>query len=246
MPMYAVALSALMLFGFDRGSCGHGPEDETGDEGRTDGEISEPGDECPGVACTLYCEYGFQRGEDGCEICACNGEPSGRAECESDADCGEGMVCHFFSDDGGCYVDDEGNENCPGGGERPVEPCVCDDEGDCRCDGDDGEPDTDTPVPPGGVCVPAEDPGVPPGTDCGVECPEGTQCMEICGCSDDQESEQENCSCEVSCVPNDPPSADDECQTDADCEDGALCVPTYTCMALGCPPSRMVCVAPGE
>jgi len=39
-----------------------------------------PGDvcphECPGVACTLYCEHGFATGPDGCEICACADAPS--------------------------------------------------------------------------------------------------------------------------------------------------------------------------
>lgn len=29
--------------------------------------------ECPAVACTLACENGFQQGEDGCDICACEG-----------------------------------------------------------------------------------------------------------------------------------------------------------------------------
>ncbi|MCA9513941.1 MAG: hypothetical protein KC635_03265, partial [Myxococcales bacterium] len=38
------------------------------------GHVCEP--ECPGVACTLYCEYGFRTGPDGCEICACRERPS--------------------------------------------------------------------------------------------------------------------------------------------------------------------------
>ncbi len=30
---------------------------------------------CPAVACTLACQYGFQKGPDGCEICVCNPPP---------------------------------------------------------------------------------------------------------------------------------------------------------------------------
>ncbi|MEO1273800.1 MAG: Kazal-type serine protease inhibitor domain-containing protein, partial [Myxococcota bacterium] len=45
--------------------------------------------QCEPVACEIFCEYGFQIGEDGCEICACNEEP----QCRSNADCDNEFVC---------------------------------------------------------------------------------------------------------------------------------------------------------
>jgi hypothetical protein len=44
---------------------------------------------CPPVVCTLACQYGFQRGPDGCEICACAPPP---VTCGS-VTCGAGLEC---------------------------------------------------------------------------------------------------------------------------------------------------------
>jgi hypothetical protein len=40
---------------------------------------------CDPVACDLFCEFGFQKDEMGCEICACNPPPG--CGCQADADC---------------------------------------------------------------------------------------------------------------------------------------------------------------
>ncbi|MCY1007315.1 hypothetical protein OV079_17490 [Nannocystis pusilla] len=40
---------------------------------------------CDPVACDLFCEFGFQKDEMGCEICACNPPPG--CGCQVDADC---------------------------------------------------------------------------------------------------------------------------------------------------------------
>ncbi|MDC0674129.1 hypothetical protein [Nannocystis radixulma] len=42
---------------------------------------------CDPVVCNLFCEFGFQKDEQGCEICACNEPPAPDCGCESDADC---------------------------------------------------------------------------------------------------------------------------------------------------------------
>jgi hypothetical protein len=42
---------------------------------------------CDPVVCDLFCEFGFQTDEQGCEICACNEPPAPDCGCESDADC---------------------------------------------------------------------------------------------------------------------------------------------------------------
>ena len=44
---------------------------------------------CPPVVCTLACQYGFQRGADGCEICACAPPPP---SCGS-VTCAAGLTC---------------------------------------------------------------------------------------------------------------------------------------------------------
>ncbi|MCC6624134.1 MAG: hypothetical protein IT385_22955 [Deltaproteobacteria bacterium] len=51
-------------------------------------------DDCPGVMCTLYCEYGFELGPDGCEICDCK-EPPASACCSAAAEpaCQHGAGC---------------------------------------------------------------------------------------------------------------------------------------------------------
>jgi eight-cysteine-cluster-containing protein len=35
------------------------------------GECAEPEPECPPVFCTLFCEHGFVKGDDGCDVCEC-------------------------------------------------------------------------------------------------------------------------------------------------------------------------------
>jgi hypothetical protein len=38
--------------------------------------VCEPAPSCGDVMCTLYCEFGFQTGADGCPICSCNPPPT--------------------------------------------------------------------------------------------------------------------------------------------------------------------------
>jgi len=42
---------------------------------------------CDPVACNLFCEFGFQKDEQGCEICACNEPPAPDCGCKADVDC---------------------------------------------------------------------------------------------------------------------------------------------------------------
>lgn len=60
--------------------------------------VPEP-TECGEVMCALYCEYGFQTNEQGCEICSCNEAP----KCEPLAcklDCEHGLA----QDENGCDI----------------------------------------------------------------------------------------------------------------------------------------------
>src|SRR5687767_14877860 len=49
------------------------------------------GGTCNPVTCTLACQYGFQHGADGCEICACNPPPApvqcGPTTCAAGEEC---------------------------------------------------------------------------------------------------------------------------------------------------------------
>ncbi len=68
--------------------------------------------ECPPVVCTLYCEWGFEIDEDGCEVCRCAEHPDYFA-CRSDQDC----ACGVDRETGECalgnraFIDEDGQ--CP-------------------------------------------------------------------------------------------------------------------------------------
>ncbi|MCS6798901.1 MAG: Kazal-type serine protease inhibitor domain-containing protein [Myxococcota bacterium] len=52
---------------------------------------------CPPVVCTLFCEYGYAAGPDGCPTCECLPPPPG--ECRSDAECGPAESCQIVCED---------------------------------------------------------------------------------------------------------------------------------------------------
>jgi len=91
------------------------PPDVCGELGR--GEVCEA---CPGVMCDLWCEWGFQVGDDGCEICACAPGP----ECPPLCD----MFCRY-----GNVIDDNGCELC----QCNPAPACCKAEGRPDCPGDE-------------------------------------------------------------------------------------------------------------
>lgn len=92
----------LLLGGADKANCVPVPNDPacSTDTDCAAGETCMDGeciDICPPVACTLYCEFGFQTGADGCEICACRPDPN---YCLTSADC----ACGVDVETGECAV----------------------------------------------------------------------------------------------------------------------------------------------
>ncbi|MFO0744605.1 MAG: Kazal-type serine protease inhibitor domain-containing protein [Myxococcota bacterium] len=81
------------------------------------GEVCK--DQCPGVMCTLYCEYGFEVGPDGCEVCDCKAPPASTC-CDAKAEppcqnggscCADGhWACARLDGSSGC---DQKGEVCP-------------------------------------------------------------------------------------------------------------------------------------
>ncbi len=176
---------------------------------------SPPSEGCGDVACDLYCELGFQRDANGCEICACVELPR---ECEAAADCealrpggGEGGApcegawacvngtCSFECAVQGCYSD----LDC-GPGLR------CNAAEVCRPPPDPGGP---------GLCEPGtppcpEDPAV-----CYGECVAVEPCPEIaCDlyCPFGYELDASGC---ATC----------RCVESQSCDDGTRCPPGYRC-----------------
>lgn len=92
-------------------------------------------DQCPPVACLLFCDTGFARDENGCETCQC-----APANCMADSDCAAGEVCDATT--GTCVA--TGCQPvvcdlwCEGGfarDERGCEVCACQPAG-CSSDAD--------------------------------------------------------------------------------------------------------------
>src|SRR6185295_10361987 len=92
------------------------------DPGSSSGAAGSPG--CEPVTCDLYCENGFAKGADGCEICSCvdspceGPDPSGCvvAGCPSDSVCDTSQGCAPSS----CSCDSSSGswvctEDCGGG-----------------------------------------------------------------------------------------------------------------------------------
>ncbi|WP_373049483.1 hypothetical protein [Vulgatibacter sp.] len=217
LALFGTALAALLLFGFDGGSCDGGGVPPNGGT-----EQPVRGDECPGVlcdvwceyghvpdengcptcacneapaacqpvTCELWCEYGFARGPDGCEVCACN---PGREPVPGDHCTGlDERSCNATSGCLGIYGDDEPGCACPecDPNDPNCPPCDCDDHGD-----DDGRDDEC-------VCSP---------------CPDGVEC--ICDCpTTPVEGGFLYCVLDRPYQPGPPP-----CSSDADCGPGMIC-----------------------
>ncbi|MBN2693802.1 hypothetical protein JXR93_03985 [bacterium] len=70
------------------------------------GSVCEWNNQCEDLTCDLYCEFGFQVDDNGCEICVCN-QPDNI--CYSNDECPDGYYCEFLD---GCYLDENGEIVC--------------------------------------------------------------------------------------------------------------------------------------
>lgn len=174
---------------------------------------------CSGVVCTLYCEYGFAAGEDGCPICACNPEPPPPPFCEP-------VACELYCEDG-FATDENGCAICAC---NPTSACEALDEVACA-----SHPECNPRYgfdPCGSACDPGE--------DCAAVCVP-TYVYEGCapaeqGCSDDADCPNGYCEHFATCAGlNCPPPPPSVC-IESECGDGSLVV----CDAI--PPT----CAPGE
>jgi hypothetical protein len=125
--------------------------------------------ECGEVLCELYCPYGFAKGEDGCDICACEAGPEDACGGFAGLLCPEGKICIDNPNDdcdpqnggadciGICIDEPEPAATCQDqcGGKGADGSCYCDEActyyGDC-CD-DYEEACNDDRVPASGSCV---------------------------------------------------------------------------------------------
>lgn len=141
---------------------------------------------CSGVTCTLYCEYGFATGEDGCEICACN-EPPPPPIC-GDVICT--LACEY-----GFATGEDGCEICACNQPPPpplCEPVLCElycengfatDEFGCEtcaCNPSQNECETDSDCPGGycehfATCAGLDCPPPPPNACIFTSCDDGSE-----------------------------------------------------------------------
>jgi len=126
-------------------------------------------DTCGPVLCELYCEHGFDRDDNGCEICSCADAPPTACGGFANLPCPDGQICVDFPDDGcdpqtggadcgGICVDEPAPTNtCENlcGGPAEDGTCYCDEActfyGDCCDDYADFCGEDRTPV--SGACV---------------------------------------------------------------------------------------------
>ena len=84
---------------------------------------------CPEIGCELYCENGFKKDSNGCDICECIETPT---ECTENSDCDENYHCELPLS---CYLDESGELNCPDGGGICVKNDICPEIGcELQCD----------------------------------------------------------------------------------------------------------------
>lgn len=180
-----------------------------------DGPCAE--EQCGEVMCTLWCEDGFQRDENGCEICACEEppacpfvEPAPNVRCAGVVTWGKnpdsGECCQYpspcnvpddfeqFTSELECQGPASEGEACSMYGRQCADGLEC----DYQCPDGSDDPDCNLGINPGGVCV-AE-----------PACVDGETAPADDGCN--------TCMCDdglwictqIACEPA-------ECTTDADC-----------------------------
>ncbi|MBN2694923.1 hypothetical protein JXR93_09695 [bacterium] len=202
--------------------------------------VQECGSVCPEIDCLLFCENGFKKDDNGCEICECNEVIS----CMSDSDCPEGFECQIVN-----CIDSDERSNCIGGNICIKKQIECEINSDCArgevcVDGFCKEDICSCPEIYAPVCG---ENGITYGNACYASCDnvivlhEGECESPRCDSNDD---------CEVGlqcidgvCINYFCPS---ECQANSDCEEGFFCQPINCLSADGnsgtvCSPIEDIC-----
>lgn len=106
--------------------------------------VPDPG--CPQVMCELYCPYGFQKDENGCDVCKCN-EPTPTNSCKgqcggpsADKSCYCDKLCEKYGDCCSDYATECKDQRTPASGQcvkNSNETCTTD--ADCAVGGCGGE-----------------------------------------------------------------------------------------------------------
>ncbi|MFN7131102.1 MAG: hypothetical protein ACK4N5_03415 [Myxococcales bacterium] len=188
---------------------------------------------CSDVMCTMYCEYGFQKDTNGCEICACNPAP----QCSP-------VMCKMYCEYGFQKDPNTGCEICACNPPPKCDAVMC----KMYCEyGFQRDPSTGCEIC---ACNP---PPTCSGVVCDMYCEYGFQKdangCEICACNPAPQCQPLTCrmycpygleqdanGCDIcQCKPG--PS----CSTNADCKLGQVCEQGVTCAGLNCPPPQSYC-----
>ena len=265
----ALACAALLLVGFDGGSCGASSGDGGAPPSVTNNLDPDPG--C-GAVCQIWCEHGNVLDADGCPTCACNPPPADGGTGGSDAPGCSPVACRLWCEHG-FDRDANGCEICacapPPDNACPDVLCdvwcehghVLDDAGcpTCACNqppGDHctglGEKDCNATSGCLGVYEPHDSCACtpcPPDVQCFCDCPAGWGDFSHCvldrpgpnACRTDADCPAGSwCGFDNLCVVD----GRRACNDDGDCGPGGTCVDFASCMAIGCPPPGRFCDYP--
>lgn len=180
--------------------------------------------DCPAVACTLYCEFGFATGADGCPECSCNPPPPDGCSGLSEGACIDRAGCHpIYGDEG--------------------EPCACAPGEDCACTGggsggSSGErPDAGS--SDGGASDGGSSGGArAPECDCDPSVPD-------CGCGNPRPAPPPHEY--LGCEPDAPPPVGCARLDEESCRESAACEPIYVTESCSneCDPNEPHCSPDG-